>query len=152
MGATISPDPQSLNRYSYCENDPVNFVDPSGLMMEGGVSCYIDGVESDCGLAFRMVKAGAAVIGHEQTTRWNPDANLGQGGWEFFRALADGRVGWFNIQGVSITVSAALSHAEMGAWFAGSHTYKSEGVWGSYKTHPFRDGIHGLPHVRPRRT
>jgi len=31
-------------------------------------------------------------------------------------------------------------------------SYRSEGVWGSYKTHPFRDGIHGLPHVRPWRT
>jgi RHS repeat-associated protein len=39
-------DPQSLNRYTYVQNDPVNFVDPTGLMMEGGVSCYIDGVES----------------------------------------------------------------------------------------------------------
>jgi RHS repeat-associated protein len=27
-------DPQSLNRYSYVQNDPVNFVDPSGLNME----------------------------------------------------------------------------------------------------------------------
>jgi hypothetical protein len=27
-------DPQSLNRYSYVQNDPVNFVDPSGLLME----------------------------------------------------------------------------------------------------------------------
>jgi RHS repeat-associated protein len=26
-------DPQSFNRYSYVQNDPVNFVDPSGLMM-----------------------------------------------------------------------------------------------------------------------
>jgi RHS repeat-associated protein len=26
-------DPQSLNRYSYTQNDPVNFVDPSGLLM-----------------------------------------------------------------------------------------------------------------------
>ncbi len=25
-------DPQSFNRYSYVQNDPVNFVDPSGLM------------------------------------------------------------------------------------------------------------------------
>ncbi|MCV5977641.1 hypothetical protein OFO29_35440, partial [Escherichia coli] len=39
-------DPQSFNRYAYVRNDPVNFVDPSGLMMEGGVSCYIDGVAS----------------------------------------------------------------------------------------------------------
>jgi hypothetical protein len=26
-------DPQSFNRYAYVQNDPVNFVDPSGLMM-----------------------------------------------------------------------------------------------------------------------
>ena len=64
-------DPQSFNRYSYCENDPVNYVDPAGLMMEGGVSCYIDGVESDCGLALRMVEAGAAVIGPASTLEYN---------------------------------------------------------------------------------
>ena len=28
-------DPQSFNRYSYVQNDPVNFVDPSGLCPEG---------------------------------------------------------------------------------------------------------------------
>jgi len=29
---------------------------------------------------------------------------------------------------------------------------EARGCGGSYKTHPFRDGIHGLPHVRPWRT
>jgi RHS repeat-associated protein len=41
-----SADPQSLNRYSYVQNDPVNFVDPSGLaiawvcfpMMDGNMA------------------------------------------------------------------------------------------------------------------
>ena len=35
--------PQSLNRYSYTENDPVNFIDPSGLNAESGtgLTCYI---------------------------------------------------------------------------------------------------------------
>jgi RHS repeat-associated protein len=32
-------DPQSLNRYAYTQNDPVNFVDPSGLNVAGG-NCY----------------------------------------------------------------------------------------------------------------
>ena len=27
-------DPQSFNRYSYVSNDPVNFVDPSGLIKQ----------------------------------------------------------------------------------------------------------------------
>jgi hypothetical protein len=36
-------DPQSFNRYAYTQNDPVNFVDPTGLNLEaggGGGSCY----------------------------------------------------------------------------------------------------------------
>ncbi len=31
-------------------------------------------------------------------------------------------------------------------------SYKKEGVWGSYKAPRFNGGIHGLPHVRRRRT
>jgi RHS repeat-associated protein len=31
-GSYDAGDPQSFNRYSYVQNDPVNFVDPSGLM------------------------------------------------------------------------------------------------------------------------
>jgi hypothetical protein len=33
-------DPQSLNRYAYTQNDPVNFVDPSGLSM-AYTNCYL---------------------------------------------------------------------------------------------------------------
>ena len=38
-------DPQSFNRYSYTANDPVNFVDPSGLMpcIPGTISAECDG-------------------------------------------------------------------------------------------------------------
>jgi RHS repeat-associated protein len=35
-------DPQSLNRYAYVQNDPVNFVDPSGLNLES-MTCYTYG-------------------------------------------------------------------------------------------------------------
>lgn len=33
-GSYDMSDPQSFNRYSYVQNDPVNFVDPSGLNMQ----------------------------------------------------------------------------------------------------------------------
>jgi RHS repeat-associated protein len=36
-GSYDAADPQSLNRYAYVQNDPVNFVDPNGLMMAGCV-------------------------------------------------------------------------------------------------------------------
>jgi RHS repeat-associated protein len=32
--------PQSLNRYNYCEGDPVNHVDPTGHMPEGPSNTY----------------------------------------------------------------------------------------------------------------
>jgi RHS repeat-associated protein len=32
-GSSFSENPQSWNRYSYVENDPVNFIDPSGLVI-----------------------------------------------------------------------------------------------------------------------
>jgi RHS repeat-associated protein len=46
--------PQSFNRYSYVQNDPVNFVDPSGLFAgPAGVGCgYFDSIgswiQTDC--------------------------------------------------------------------------------------------------------
>ena len=41
IGAADLSAPQTLNSYSYVGNDPVNFVDPSGLNLEepGGVTC-----------------------------------------------------------------------------------------------------------------
>ncbi len=33
-GSMSLADPQSFNRYAYVQNDPVNFVDPSGLLLE----------------------------------------------------------------------------------------------------------------------
>ena len=56
--------------------------------------CMIDGMAASCGLAMSAVNAGAAVIGPENTTRWNPNLNNGQGGYQFFHAWADGTQGW----------------------------------------------------------
>ena len=36
-GSMSVADPQSFNRYSYVQNDPVNFTDPSGLLMSSGM-------------------------------------------------------------------------------------------------------------------
>ncbi|HEX5081228.1 MAG TPA: RHS repeat-associated core domain-containing protein, partial [Blastocatellia bacterium] len=41
MGASSLTDPQSLNMYSYVKNDPVNYVDPSGLLLAEGGDCYM---------------------------------------------------------------------------------------------------------------
>jgi RHS repeat-associated protein len=41
-GSASLTDPQSLNRYAYVQNDPVNFVDPSGLNLSSG-TCYTYG-------------------------------------------------------------------------------------------------------------
>jgi RHS repeat-associated protein len=53
-------DPQSLNRYSYVQNDPMNFVDPTGLTMT--LRCMVDGVQAYCSAAFALVNMGAGVI------------------------------------------------------------------------------------------
>jgi hypothetical protein len=39
-------DPQSFNRYAYVQNDPVNFIDPSGL---DGIACFFNAGISSCG-------------------------------------------------------------------------------------------------------
>ena len=40
MGAANLSDPQSLNMYAYCGNDPVNHVDPGGLFVGWLKSCF----------------------------------------------------------------------------------------------------------------
>lgn len=88
--------PQSLNRYSYVLNDPVNLSDPLGL--ESGVlganhsgrQCVIDGFDSPCWAANALLGMDAAVRSPADTMRWNPI--LGE--FEFFRGFADGSSGW----------------------------------------------------------
>ncbi|MFZ0748639.1 MAG: RHS repeat-associated core domain-containing protein, partial [Pyrinomonadaceae bacterium] len=52
-------DPQSLNRYAYVQNDPVNFVDPTGLMSCGAEFSY-----SDCGGGGGFWGGGGGFGGH----------------------------------------------------------------------------------------
>ena len=55
VGANVG-NPQSWNVYTYAGNDPVNAVDPSGLEP----TCYLDGIETECGFAERLLMNGAA--------------------------------------------------------------------------------------------
>jgi RHS repeat-associated protein len=42
-GSYDTANPQSLNRYAYVQNDPVNLVDPSGLNAQAGGTCFTYG-------------------------------------------------------------------------------------------------------------
>ena len=52
-------DPQSFNRYSYTQNDPVNFVDPNGLL-----PCGVEYSFSDCGGGGGFWGGGGGFGGH----------------------------------------------------------------------------------------
>jgi RHS repeat-associated protein len=59
-GSMAIANPQSFNKYSYTQNDPVNFVDPSGL--ESALTCLVDGMPWDCGASFALVGMGFARV------------------------------------------------------------------------------------------
>jgi RHS repeat-associated protein len=49
--------PQSLNRYSYSLNDPINLSDPLGL-----TTCLVDWMQITCDTAFSLLRAGAGIV------------------------------------------------------------------------------------------
>jgi RHS repeat-associated protein len=59
-GSMSIGDPQSLNRYAYVQNDPVNFVDPSGL--EETLACYVDGIPVSCSFGLSLINSGAGYL------------------------------------------------------------------------------------------
>lgn len=62
-GSMNPSNPQSLNRYSYTANDPVNHTDPSGLMM---ISCWGWGLDDGD-------QYGWTCIGYDPWGGYNPD-------------------------------------------------------------------------------
>ncbi len=61
MGAVRLGNPQSLNLYGYCENDPINHVDPDGLFL-GKLFGWIGNAIKKVAKVFAVVLAVAAVL------------------------------------------------------------------------------------------
>ncbi len=71
-GSYDGTDPQSFNRYSYVQNDPVNFVDPSGLNMAGHGFCYLVPVGTD--------RTGEIVVYEQRCVFWGSGGGPISGG------------------------------------------------------------------------
>jgi RHS repeat-associated protein len=110
--------PQSLNRYAYVHNDPINLTDPIGLIPGGppkyecsnldpvqmpgcgtpadggggggGMACYMDGILSPCGIVEGALGAGAAMLCPNNIC----EGVNGEGQFVQFRAFADGSSGY----------------------------------------------------------
>jgi RHS repeat-associated protein len=111
-------DPQSLNAYTYGNNDPVNLTDPTGLEPP---LCIVDGFTVNCQTAGMFVNAGIGVQAPLNTTRFNPDGN-GGGEWQLLRFVGQ-NVGWYNHSGNTVTARARLRIGDGSYWFAGSATW-----------------------------
>ena len=80
--------PQSFNRYAYVQNDPVNFIDPSGLTMSWNTN-YIDSLG---GVYYNVFGAGydswLGILGDDG----DPGFDRGQGEFSFTRVAYRGWV------------------------------------------------------------
>jgi RHS repeat-associated protein len=67
LGAADVTDPQSLNRYNYVRNDPVNSVDPSGLRMSLGPHPGLGSMDGNIVIAglWNEIKDGDMVIDYK---------------------------------------------------------------------------------------
>ena len=77
VGAVSIASPQSWNRYAYVQNNPMNSVDPFGLLVTdpdgvlgnlhgggggGGLTCMIDGLTANCGSVLPFVSLGLDIV------------------------------------------------------------------------------------------
>ncbi len=107
-------DPQSLNRYSYVQNDPVNLVDPTGLEP---ALCLVDGMPTNCGAASNFVSSGAGVPGPLNRTRFDHRRGM----FVHFTAIANA-TGWIPI-GARYLGGLSWGWTDYSKWAAPSHTF-----------------------------
>jgi RHS repeat-associated protein len=113
LGASASAaNPQSLNRYSYVENDPVNSVDPDGLM-----TFMIDGMECSAQTAGLFLHSGAGVPGPLSTVRYDYQMNT---------------FVWFT--------AVAVAGGTGKAWIPNGFHYIGDFTWGYTDYGPAKDG------------
>jgi RHS repeat-associated protein len=102
MGAAVLGDPQTLNMYAYCGNDPINGVDPDGLFF-GKVFGWI-------GKAFKFLFKVAAVALFVAAVIVHPGLAgtllmLGIAGWAGLAGWHNGKLG--KIAGLTLTAGLA---------------------------------------------
>jgi RHS repeat-associated protein len=72
-GSMSLGNPQSFNRYSYVENQPTNFIDPSGLNMEADQACSYSGRRnSDGDLIYDGYFRNGHCVSSAGTSVWIP--------------------------------------------------------------------------------
>jgi RHS repeat-associated protein len=115
-GSGLVEEPQSWNRYSYVTNQPTITTDPLGLL---ATKYFIDGIEASADDVRRLISAGWGVIAPADIVRYNSRLFNGQGGFEHFRATADGNAGWGYYSSVT---SSAIDDETQNVLAKSSHT------------------------------
>jgi hypothetical protein len=142
LGRWMTPDPvagdvtnpQSLNRYTYVLNNPVNLVDPLGAGPDDvntvdvgslidnffggslfGTTCHADGTPVPCSMAVALATGGAGV----NVTGTDTSPRHGAAGWSIFGCFADDSCGFvptsFGFSPLDIAnASSAVASARQG--------------------------------------
>lgn len=97
--AALAWNPLLWNRYVYVGDDPINFVDPSGLSWQSKLKCigsniangiadFISGRSGDAGSATGALWFGAGVLSGSGVRMIYIAAVLGSGGWVIVGTIA----------------------------------------------------------------